>query len=468
MKWDKLISERKWAEAQTPRHEVIAAEIEKIIRSGEVPPGEKLPTHRELARRIGVTTGIISRAYALLVKRGLLSARVGDGSYVRELERASEESEAREASAGMIDLSHNVAISTDEVAAMQATLSQLAQDTQGLMRAAQYQSESGSWRHRQAAGQWFSRFGLSSDPNRVMITHGAQHGLACVLRALVHPGDTILAESLTYPGLMAVAREMRIQVMGLEMDEEGIVPDVLRKAVGMFHAKVLFCSPTLHNPTTSSMGWIRRDEIARIALECKLVVIEDLVHAAIAREPLPALSAALPSNSFVLSSFSKVLAPGLRVGYIHAAPTWFPKVAHSMRADCWMAAPLLPEVITRWLEQGEIDRLIGLQRDAIHARLELLHQRLAGLHYLSSPDLPFVWLPLPEPWSTAQFSAVLRENGVQVRIADHFAAGRSQPAHAVRISVNAVASDAQLAQALDIVSSTVRRQHGIQPTDDSA
>ena len=97
MKWDKLISERKWAEAQTPRHEVIAAEIEKIIRSGEVPPGEKLPTHRELARRIGVTTGIISRAYALLVKRGLLSARVGDGSYVRELERASEESEAREA-----------------------------------------------------------------------------------------------------------------------------------------------------------------------------------------------------------------------------------------------------------------------------------------------------------------------------------------------------------------------------------
>jgi len=468
MKWERLISEHRWAEAQKPRHEVIAAEIEKIIRGGEIPPGEKLPTHRDLARRIGVTTGIISRAYALLVKRGLLSARVGDGSYVRELERVGEGEDGGDPLPGMIDLSHNVAVSTDEIAAMQATLAQLAQDPQGMLRTVQYQSESGSWRHREAAGHWFSRFGLSSDPNRVMITHGAQHGLACVLRALVHPGDTILAEALTYPGLMAVAREMRIQVMGLEMDEQGIVPDALRRAVGMYHAKVLFCSPTLHNPTTSTMGWMRRDEIASVALECKLVVIEDVVHAAMSREPLPALSTALPSNSFVLSSFSKVLAPGLRVGYVHAAPTWFPKVAHSMRADCWMAAPLLPEVVTRWLEQGEIDRLIGLQRKAIEARLELLRQRLDGLHYRSSPDLPFVWLPLPEPWSTAQFSAVLRESGVQVRIADHFAAGRSQPAHAVRISVNAVTSEEQLAHALDVVAATVRRQHGIQPTDDSA
>jgi DNA-binding transcriptional MocR family regulator len=167
--------------------------------------------------------------------------------------------------------------------------------------------------------------------------------------------------------------------------------------------------------------------------------------------PLPALSTWLPEQSFLLSSFSKVLAPGLRVGYVEAAPQWLSKFAASMRADSWMVAPLLPEIATRWLESGAMERLIAQQRAMTAERLASAHRLLAGLDYKSDIEYPLIWLPLPEPWRAGQFAAALRQAGVLVRTADHFAVGRSPAPHAIRISLNSAASVAQLEEGLVIL-----------------
>jgi DNA-binding transcriptional MocR family regulator len=288
-----------------------------------------------------------------------------------------------------------------------------------------------------------------------MITHGAQHGLACILRTLARPGDAVLTESLSYPGLQALARSMRLQLIGVEMDSEGMVPQALERAAKTFDTKFMYCSPSLHNPTGSTMPISRREEIAAIARKSNLLVIEDGVHAAAQVSPLPALSTWLPERSFLLSSFSKVIAPGLRIGFLEAAPEWLDKLAASIRADSWMVAPLMPEIASHWIESGEMEYLIGLQRKAIQERLAIANTVLDGLDFQSDSEYPLLWMPLPDPWRAGQFSAALRHAGVLVRTADHFAVGRCAAPHAIRISLNSPQTTEQMVSGLNTLKSLI-------------
>jgi DNA-binding transcriptional MocR family regulator len=276
-----------------------------------------------------------------------------------------------------------------------------------------------------------------------------------VLRSLARPGDVVLTEHLSYPGLQALARLMRLQLVGLEMDEQGLLPDALDQAARNMGARILFCSPSLHNPTNATMSMQRRRQLAKVADKHHLLLIEDAVQAVIQASPLPALSTLRPDHSFLLASFSKVLGPGLRVGYIEAAPQWLSMFAASMRADCWMVAPLMPEIASRWLADGTVESLIAAQRQQIAARLKMAHRHLQGLELGSDPESALVWLPLPEPWRAGQFAAVLRQAGVQVRTSDHFAVGRSPAPHAVRISLNATHDLEQLERGLATLAATL-------------
>lgn len=441
---------------KTPRYQAIAAELAQAIESGQLAPGEKLPPHRVLAKRLGVTTGTVSRAYASLERQALASARVGDGTFVRNLDTSTEDA-ASASAAHTIDLAHNIAIPTDETGALLRAITALGQAPAQMARVLKYQPEAGATQHRMAGAHWLRRFGTTGNWERVMVTHGAQHALAGVLRTIARPGDTLLTEPLSYPGMLALARSLRLQVVGLEMDAQGILPDALDRAAQTFNTKLLFCCPTLHNPTTGSMDTARREAIAAIVRKRRLLLMEDVVHAAAMRQPPPALSTLVPEQAFLMSSFSKVMAPGLRVGYLEAPPAWLDKVASSIRADCWMVAPLMPEIATRWLEGGDAEHLIGLQRQHIAERLALARRVLSGIPMRWAEDFPHVWLPLPEPWRAGPFAAQLRRAGVLVRTMDHFAVGRSPVPDAVRVSLNAAPSLEQLRLGLQTVLATLKQ-----------
>jgi DNA-binding transcriptional MocR family regulator len=230
-----------------------------------------------------------------------------------------------------------------------------------------------------------------------------------------------------------------------------MVPAALDRAARTISGKLLFCSPSLHNPTNATMSNQRREALAKVVQKHSLLLIEDCVHAAAQSAPMPAVSTWLPEHSFVLSSFSKVAAPGLRVGYIEAAPQWLSKLAASMRADCWMVAPLMPEIATRWIEDGVMEQLIASQRAAIEERLAVALPLLKGQDFRTDPESPLIWLPLPEPWRAGQFAGALRQAGVLIRTADHFAVGRSAAPHAVRLSLNAARSAAEIERGVQTV-----------------
>ncbi len=439
-----------------PKYQAIADDLAQAIVNGQFGPGEKLPPHRVMAKRLGVTPGTVSRAYANLERQNLAQARVGDGTYVRNLQTRTPEP-AGEGTSALIDLAHNVAIRTDEQQALRDTLTQLAKSDLRAAPLLDYQPEAGMRHHRLAGANWLKRFATQGDWQRVMVTHGAQHALAAVLRTVARPGDTILTESLSYSGLMALARSMRLQVIGLPMDDEGLLPDALAHAVRSYGSKMLYCTPSLHSPTTGTMSMARREAIAAVVRREGLLLMEDVVHAAAQAQPLPSLASLVPEQSFLIASFSKVMAPGLRVGYLEASPQWLDKVAASIRADCWMVAPLMPEILTQWIDTGVADHLIGLQRQRIAERLALARRCLQGCTFRWTDDLPHLYLPLPEPWQADHFAKTLGQAGVQVRTMEHFAAGRTPPPHAVRISLNAASSREQLRDGLRAVARVLHR-----------
>jgi DNA-binding transcriptional MocR family regulator len=448
--FEQLITIASLSDPNKPKYQAIADDLAQSIVAGQFAVGEKLPPQRDLALRLGVTAGTISRAYASLERQGLASARVGDGTYVRAIDPRTPSTDDSPLTLP-IDLAHNVSIPTEDALALKRAFDTLSLDLEVLKQVLSYQPEAGLMRHRLAGAQWLQRFGTSGQASRVMVTHGAQHGLACVLRTLARPGDTVLTESLSYPGLQALARSMRLQLIGVEMDADGMVPQALERAAKTYDTKFMYCSPSLHNPTGTTMPIARREAIAAVARRCNLWVMEDCVHAAAQASPLPALSTWLPDRSFLLSSFSKVIAPGLRVGFLEAAPEWLDKLAGSIRADSWMVAPLMPEIASHWIHSGELDHLIGLQRQAIAERLHVAKAALSGLDFKSDHDYPLLWMPLPEPWRAGQFAAALRHAGVLVRTADHFAVGRSAAPHAIRISLNSPATVEQLSSGLTVL-----------------
>jgi DNA-binding transcriptional MocR family regulator len=457
-----------------PKYRAIAHAYAQAIHGGQMLPGEKLPAHRLLAKKLSVTTGTVSRAYAELERCGMVVARVGDGTYVAEpdadgarmpvrtrqtpepWERAVAAAPGAGIAARLIDLGQNVPMPTDEAFLLTQTLRELAADERLAGELLLYQPEGGRRSHREAGARWLARMGCAVPAERVLVTQGAQHGLACVLRAVLRPGDTIFAEALSYPGIVALARQLRLNLVGIDIDDEGIVPAALERACSLLAPRALFCVPTLHNPTTATLSEARRAMIAEIAVRHHLVVIEDLVPAALLETPPVPLAARLPEHGIVISSLSKAVAPGLRIGYVQAPQDWVGKILAVIRSDCWMTSPLAAEIAARWIVNGDVDRLIEQQRAQVAARQAIAAEVLAGWSYRTDPASAHLWLPLAEPWRAAEFSAALRQAGVLAKTADSFVIGRGSAPHAVRLSLGGARSHEALREGLQLLARTLR------------
>ncbi len=437
-----------------PKYLAIANDLAQAIGIGQYANGDRLPPQRQLAAQQGVT---IARAYAALERRGLVVARVGDGTYVSC-------GEPEFAHRTPIDLAHNVPLTAQsDVDALRQALTALGSDAQVMREMLDYQPELGHKRHREAGARWLRRLATTGDSNRVMVTNGVQHALAFVLRIFARPGDVILTENLSYHGIIPLAQEFRLQIVGVDTDDQGLLPDALDRAASTYKARLLYCMPTLQTPVGSTMFIARRDAIARVVRRRRLLLIEDCVHVMAHRAPLPALSTLVPDQSFLLASFSKVVAAGLRVGFLEADPKWLNKFAATMRADSFMVAPLGPEVVTRWLESGRMEELIEAHRMLTTQRLtsalalmdRLARRAGASLDFHSDPVFPFLWLRLAPPWKAVALANTLRSKGVLVRTADHFRMGRNPAPQALRISLNSPGSVKELQAGLTTVLQTV-------------
>jgi DNA-binding transcriptional MocR family regulator len=447
--WQPQISGR-----SEPLYLALAEALAEDVGAGKLAGGTRLPTHRELAQALGVTVGTVSRGYAEAARRGLVSGEVGRGTFVRA---APEQRAAGRERTGLLDLSLNhppvLASEAARKGLKSALLSLAGRADMGSLL--DYPADGGNASHREAGAEWIRRSGVAASPERVLVCSGSQHALMTVLATLFRPGDLVLTESLTYPGVKAAALLLHLRLQGVAIDADGLRPDALESACRSGGAKGLYCVPTLHNPTASVMPEARRAEVAAITRRHGLAIVEDDIHALLPDERPRPLAAFAPEATCYVTSTSKTLAPGLRVGYVLGPEGSTERLAAGIRATTWSASPLTAEVVSAWIRDGTADAILAERRRETAARQRLARELLAGRELQGHPFGPHVFLHLPEPWRSGTFAAQLRRRGVAVTPAEAFAVGRGSAPHAVRLSLGAPRTRADLEHGLRIVRGTL-------------
>jgi DNA-binding transcriptional MocR family regulator len=196
------------------------------------------------------------------------------------------------------------------------------------------------------------------------------------------------------------------------------------------------------------MSEARRVEIAAVASEYKLTVIEDDVYGYLAPEAKP-LSSFLPeSQCYYIASTSKSIAPGMRIGYLLAPSTAMDRLAVAVLRTVVNAAPVMAELATSLINDGVAARIVEWKRKEIAARQSIAVRVLGELSFQTHPRSPHMWVRLPDPWRSDAFIARARQRGILVTGAESFAAGHPTDVQAIRISLGPPATRAALEDGL--------------------
>lgn len=437
-----------------PRYAAIVEAIAEDVESGRLKPGAQMPTHRDLASRLGVNTGTITRAYAEAARRGLLVGETGRGTFVKGSALGGAfPAPAPTDDEGLIDLSLNIPplpVGDELGQALQDTLAALSA-RRGLSGLMGYQPAEGAERHRAAGAEWAARAGLEAGPRQTIVCNGALHAMTVVFATLTKPGDAVFTESLTYPGMKNLAHLLGLRLQGLPTDEHGIIPAAFDEACRRERARVLYTIPTIQNPLGTVMPESRRREVAAVAAGHGVAVVEDDVHSFMLPEPPRPLSSFAPENSYFILSTSKSIAGGLRIGYLVAPERMVESLATTLRTTVWMAPPLMAEIASEWIRDGTADRLVEQKRAEAAARQSIAARALEGFEFDAHPLSFHLWLHLPEPWRGNEFSAQLRRGGVAVTPSEAFVPGREEAPHAVRVCLGAPRCRAHLEAGLAVV-----------------
>jgi len=415
-----------------PIYERIAAALERDIRSGLLGVGRRRPTLKELAAALGVTPGTVNRAYELAQRRGLVEGEVGRGTFVRgHGEKAAPAVPAAppfatlpEASSEWVDLSivkPNMAIQEPY---LRAAMLELAQSP-ALTDMLDYTPDGGHPLHRQAGASWMHHTGLPAKSEQVLLTAGAQHGLLVSVSALTKPGDLVLCESLCYPGVASVVLSLGRRLRGVRMDEQGMDPTNLRDVCKQERPAMVICIATCQNPTTSVMSAARRSEIAEIAREFDVILVDDDLYGFLAPTPVPPLASFAPERTLYLTSLSKSVASTVRLGYLHGPPEWLARLAASVRTSVWMVSPLAAQLATNLITSGKAHEMAQAQRSEAQARQLMAKELLGQFEYRSQPTAFHVWLKLPARWTSGdQFAALARGHQLLLSGGDAFSVNR--------------------------------------------
>lgn len=428
------------------RYKSLVDTFAEAIRSGQMPPGTRLPTHRQLAAEHGLALVTASRVYSELEAMGLVSGETGRGTFVREIALPPGQGSGQmTVAAGLLDLNFNYPSLPGQAELLRTALRQLALsgDLEALLR---YQPHAGRVHERAAVARHLLNRGLTMDADQVLVVSGAQHGLAVALMALLKPGDVIAVDALTYSGFKVLAETLHLEIVAIPVTASGPDLDHLHNLCRRRPVRAVYSMPTLHNP----LGWVlsleQRERLVAIARQHNLMIIEDGAYAFLADDAPAPLATLAPERTVYIGGLSKSVATGLRVGFIAAPSAWVNTLERTIMATTWNVPGVMSAIAVAWLEDGTVAQLEAQKREDALARQVLAAQVLTGVRYISHPSSYFLWLPLAEDVRADQVAMTLQRDGVCVSTAEPFAVSAQVP-HALRLALGSVTM-AQLREAL--------------------
>ncbi|MDP4614382.1 MAG: PLP-dependent aminotransferase family protein, partial [Limnohabitans sp.] len=288
--------------------------------------------------------------------------------------------------------------------------------------ALQYAASEGYGPLRDWVAQDLLKQGMNVSPDQVLITTGSQQGLDLVAKILIDAGSRILVETPTYLGALQAFTPMEPVAVGVNSDDHGVDAADLRAKVGngADKARFVYLLPNFQNPTGRTMTEARRAAVAQVAVESGLPIIEDNPYGDLWFDtpPAPSLSSRHPEGSVYLGSFSKILAPGLRLGYLVAPTALYPKLLQAKQAADLHTPSFNQRVVAEVLKDGFIERHVptirALYKQQCEAMLAALDREMAGLGLTWNRPVGgmFLWVQLPKGLKAIPLLAKAVEKGV--------------------------------------------------------
>jgi GntR family transcriptional regulator / MocR family aminotransferase len=431
-------------ESNWPLFRQIEDYLRQNILSGNLPPETRLPATRQLAEQLGVSRITVKNAYSELESDGLIGSLEGSGTYVMSLpsfpESLGNETEiAWPLWQSELTMGLEQAVSTFLPGTRPGLISftgvgdpryfPTGDFSKAMLRvlrrdglaALEYGNFDGGYPPlRDTIAHILASQGINAKSQEILVTSGSQQSIALVCQALLKPGDTVLVEKPTYNFALDLFRALKLKIVGIPVDDKGMQVGVLESFLQKYHPKLLYTIPNFQNPSGVCMSAARRRKLLVLAACYNLPVLEDDFVGDLRYDgrSQPAIKALDPGGFVIYTgTFSKMLMPGLRVGYLVARGPVFHCLSHLKLVSDLTTSTLiqrtLEEFVTIGRYQAHLRRSQRLYRSRRDAMMAAIHRYLPEAVKVYSPQGGlFIWMKLPEPLSSLELLVYAHEAGV--------------------------------------------------------
>jgi 2-aminoadipate transaminase len=296
------------------------------------------------------------------------------------------------------------------------------------------------------------------EPGRIVITSGSLQGFVFLAERLVSPGTRVLVEAPTYDRPLKILTRLGAEIVTVPMDDEGLIPHELPEGDFAF----LYTIPTFQNPSGRTMSVERRRALSELAAERNLLVLEDDPYGLVRYDgdPLPSMFELSGGQVAYCSSFSKTVAPGVRVGWYVLPPELAAEI-EALAVSTYISPPYLSQAtVLEFLRRDSfgpnLERVNGLLRERRDAMLDALERELPEDATFTRPEGGyFVWVELPSGPPSSELLVAAEEAGVTFVKGSDFFPGGAGGEHALRLAFSFVSPE-EIAEGVSVLGSLVR------------
>ncbi|WP_414566497.1 MULTISPECIES: PLP-dependent aminotransferase family protein [unclassified Anabaena] len=438
--------------------------LSRLIQSGKMSPGQKLPSIRGLSNSIQVNKLTVIEAYSLLEADGLIYARQGSGYFVNSIINSSFNWNSHFAPAQEVIISEGGgSFSEQYIASLQAQqqrdmidfssgfphnpgvahLQRVAK--RAMMKATEtlfkYDFPQGQLILRQLIAQMLVQQGLVVSPEEIIITSGSEQALSLAIQYYLQPGDWAIVETPTYHGALGILENLGVKVIGIPMTAEGMNLELLEQYLSSHRPKLIYTISTLHNPTGITTSQIHRQNLLALAQQYECPILEDNAYEGLNFEPVPAPIKALDGDDLVtyISTFSKTLMPGLRVGYMVATGEHYQHLVKQKLLNDLHVSTVSQAIVSEFLGSGHYRRHLNrLRTNNLQSRNIMLQALEDYFPEAIAWTIPkgglFLWTHLPENLPIQAICQEALTHNILIANGAVFFPGRGYPAMRLKFS----------------------------------